>query len=354
MRIAQVAPLHEAVPPSLYGGTERVVAHLTEELIDLGHQVTLFASGDSATRAPLVSACHRSLRLDMACQDRMIYHVIQLEQLMSRWRDFDLIHFHTDYFHYPLVRRCPVPTLTTLHGRQDLPDLQALYREYPDIPLASISDSQRRPLPWVNWRGTVHHGLPEDVFIAGEGQGGYLAFLGRISSEKRCDRAIEIAIRLGLPLKIAAKIEDSDRPYFETVRHLFDHPLVEYIGEIGETEKVAFLGQARALLFPVDWPEPFGLVMIEAMACGTPVLAFRNGSVPEIIDDGVTGRIVETVDEAVAVMPMVLALDRAVCRRRFLERFTVRRMAEDYLALYRSLTRFGRVPLRPALDPAAA
>jgi glycosyltransferase involved in cell wall biosynthesis len=353
MRIAQVAPLYEAVPPLLYGGTERVVAHLTEELIDLGHEVTLFASGDSRSRASLVSPCRQALRLDAACQDRQLYHVLQLEQVMARWRDFDLIHFHTDYSHYPAVRRCPVPTVTTLHGRQDLPDLQALYREYADVPLISISDAQRAPLPWVNWRGTVHHGLPLDLYLPGSGQGGYLAFLGRISPEKRCDRAVEIATRAGLPLKIAAKVDSADREYYKTVRHLFDHPLVEFIGEIGEDRKSEFLGAARALLFPIDWPEPFGLVMIEAMACGTPVLAFRSGSVPEVIDDGVTGAVVGSVDEAVAELDRVLALDRAGCRRRFEERFSARRMAEDYLALYRSLTRFGRSPLRPALSTAA-
>lgn len=353
MRIAQVAPLHEAVPPTLYGGTERVVAHLTEELIDLGHEVTLFASGDSRTRAPLVSPCDRALRLNPDCRDPLIYHTIQLEQLQARWHDFDLVHFHIDYFHYPMVRRSPVPTLTTLHGRQDLPDLQALYREFDDIPLASISNAQRAPLPWVNWRGTVYHGLPEATYRYGTGAGGYLAFLGRISIEKRCDRAVEIAIRTGLPLKIAAKVDAADRDYFETVKHLFAHPLVEYVGEIGDADKVAFLGDAAALLFPIDWPEPFGLVMIEAMACGTPVLAFRNGSVDEVVDDGVTGIIVDSVDEAVAAMPRLLAFDRAACRRRFVERFSARRMAEDYLALYRDLARFGRSPLRPAFNPAA-
>ena len=353
MRIAQVAPLYEAVPPLLYGGTERVVAHLTEELIDLGHDVTLFASGDSHTRAPLVSPCRQALRLDHACGNGHIYHVLQLERVMARWSDFDLIHFHTDTLHYPLVRRCPVATLTTLHGRQDLADLQDLYREFSDIPLASISNAQREPLPGVNWRGTVYHGLPLDSYRFEAGQGGYLAFLGRISPEKRCDRAVEIAPRVGLPLKIAAKIDDADRDYFASVQQMFDHALVEFVGEIGEADKGEFLGHARALLFPIDWPEPFGLVMIEAMACGTPVLAFRQGSVPEVIDDGVTGVLVDSVDAAVAAMDRVLTLDRAACRRRFEERFSARRMAEDYVTLYRDLTRFDRSPLRPAFDPAA-
>ena len=353
MRIAQVAPLYEAVPPVLYGGTERGVAHLTEELIDLGHEVTLFASGDSRTRATLVGACRQALRLDESCRDHQLYHVLQLEQVMGCWRGYDLIHFHTDYLHYPLVRRCPVPTLTTLHGRQDLPDLQALYREYADIPLVSISNAQRAPLPWVNWRGTVYHGLPPNSCWLGDGQGGYLAFLGRISPEKRCDRAAEIAIRAGLPLKIAAKVDRVDRDYFESVRHLFEHPLVQFVGEISEAEKPGFLGAARALLFPIDWPEPFGLVMIEAMCCGTPVLAFRSGSVSEVIDEGVTGLVVDSVDEAVAALDRVLALDRAVCRRRFEERFSAGSMADDYELTYRDQTRFGRAQLRPAFDPAA-
>lgn len=347
MRIAQVAPLHEPVPPLLYGGTERVVSILVEELIDLGHDVTLFASGDSDTRARLISACQRALRLDPGCQDRVTYHVLQNEQVMRLWREFDFIHFHTDYFTLPLARRSPVPTLTTLHGRLDLPDLIPIYREFTDVPLVSISTAQRAPLVHVNWQGTVHHGIRTDNFRLGRGDGGYLAFLGRISPEKRLDRAIELARRAGMPLKIAAKVDMVDRHYFdEVIRPLLAHPLIEFIGEIDDLEKVDFLGQAKALLFPIDWPEPFGLAMIEAMACGTPVLAFRCGSVPEVVDDGVTGVVVSSLDEAMTAMDRVLALDRGACRRRCVERFSARRMAEDYLALYRRA-------LRPVLGSVA-
>lgn len=352
MRIAQVAPLHEAVPPQLYGGTERIVHVLVEELIDLGHTVTLFASADSRSRARLVSACRRALRLDLECQDRMVYQLIQNEQLMRSWRDFDLIHFHTDYFSFPLARRAPVPTLTTIHGRLDMPDLPPIYREFAEVPLVSISNAQRAPQSAANWRGTVHHGLPEDASRLGDGSGGYLAFLGRIAPEKRLDRAIAIAKAAGLPLRVAAKVDPADRQYFEaTIRPLLADPLVEFIGEIGEAEKQDFLGGALALLFPIDWPEPFGLVMIEAMACGTPVLAFRNGSVPEVVEDGVTGLIVDDLGQAVAALGRLLAIDRAGCRRRFVERFSARRMAEDYLAVYAGL--LGRKPLRPLLDSVA-
>ncbi len=351
MRIAQVAPLHEPVPPPLYGGTERVVSILVEELIDLGHDVTLFASGDSTTRARLVSGSPRALRLDPDCYDRVMYHVLQNEQVMRLWREFDFIHFHTDYFTLPLARRSPVPSLTTLHGRLDLPDLVPIYREFTDVALVSISNAQRAPLPHVNWRGTVYHGIRTDIYRLGRGDGGYLAFLGRISLEKRLDRAIEIARRVGLPLKVAAKVDAADRTYFEEIiRPLLDHPLVDFIGEIADPEKVDFLGQAKALLFPIDWPEPFGLAMIEAMACGTPVLAFRCGSVPEIVDDGLTGVVVASLDEAVAAIGRLLAMDRAACRQRCVERFDARRMADDYLALYRGLmTR----ALRPVLGSAA-
>ncbi|MBY0430473.1 MAG: glycosyltransferase family 4 protein, partial [Rhodospirillales bacterium] len=269
MRIAQVAPLHEAVPPKLYGGTERVVSYLTEQLVDMGHEVTLFASGDSITSARLVACCGEALRLSH-CADPVMFHILQLEQIIREARDFDVIHFHTDYIHYCWARRSPVPTLTTLHGRQDLPQLIPLYKEFRDVPLSSISDAQRAPLPWVDWRGTIYHGLPESLLPFTARPEGYLAFLGRVSPEKRLDRAIAIAKRVGRPLKIAAKVDPADQDYFNTViRSELDHPLIEFVGEIGECDKSAFLGNAAALLFPIDWPEPFGLVMIEAMACGT-------------------------------------------------------------------------------------
>jgi len=336
MRIAQVAPLYESVPPRYYGGTERVVSYLTEELVRQGHEVTLFASGDSVTRARLVAACPRSLRLDPKCIDPLAHHVRMVEMVFQRAAEFDIIHFHIDYLHFPLARRYGVPHVTTLHGRLDLPDLEPLYREFQDMPVVSISNAQRRPLPWARWVGTVYHGLPRDLYTFREEPGRYLAFLGRISPEKRVDRAIEIARRVGMPLKVAAKVDRVDREYFETViRPLLRGPWVEYIGEIGEAEKNDFLGQAYALLFPIDWPEPFGLVMIEALACGTPVIAYRNGSVPEIIEDGVTGFIVQSLEEAVEAVPKVAGLSRRRCRQVFEERFTAERMARDYLAVYR-------------------
>lgn len=351
MRIAQVAPLHEAVPPKLYGGTERVVSYLTEQLVAMGHEVTLFASADSVTNANLVGICEQALRLDAACEDRMIYHVLALEQVMRQAARFDVLHFHWDYLHYPWVRRCTTPCLTTLHGRQDLRDLVPLYREYDDIPLASISDSQRTPVPWVNWVGTVHHGLPENLYRLHPKQGGYLAFLGRLSSEKRIDRAVELARRTGIPLKIAAKMDPMDCAYHETIRHLLDDPLVDYIGEIGETEKNEFLGNALAMVFPIDWPEPFGLVMIEAMACGTPTIAWQCGSVPEVIDHGVTGFIVQDMDQAMTAVRRAELFNRRRCREQFERRFSATRMATDYLKLYRSLRHLGPSPLRTALDP---
>lgn len=338
MRIAQVSPLHEAVPPKLYGGTERVVSYLTEQLTAMGHEVTLFASGDSITSANLVAICRQALRLDRQCGDHILYHLMQVETVLQHQHEFDVIHFHGDHLHYPFVKRISVPTLTTLHGRLDITDYVPFYRVFRHVPVSSISDSQRRPLPFVNWRGTVHHGLPEDLLLPGDGIGGYLAFLGRISPEKGIDRAIAIAQRVGLPLKVAAKIDIADRPYFETVRHLFDIPLVEYLGEIGEAEKSEFLGNALALLFPIDWPEPFGLVMIEAMACGTPVLAFHRGAVPEVIDCGITGWVVDSIDEAVDAIDHVVALDRRRCRATFEERFSAVRMANGYLDLYRQLS----------------
>jgi glycosyltransferase involved in cell wall biosynthesis len=335
MRIAQVSPLYESVPPKLYGGTERVVAFLTEELVRRGHEVTLYASGDSITSANLVACVPRSLRLDENCIDPIARHFTMLERVFSEAAQYDLIHFHIDYLHFPLSRRARIRQLSTLHGRLDIPDLMPIYREYGDMPLVSISNAQRQPLSWANWKATVYHGLPADLFCLQERPGDYLAFLGRLSAEKRPDRAIEIARRVGMKLKIAAKVDKPDRDYFNTaIKPLLDHPLVEFVGEIGEMEKQEFLGNARALLFPIDWPEPFGLVMIEAMACGTPVIAYPHGSVAEIIDDGVTGFIVHDPDEAARAIARLESLDRRRCRGVFEARFTARRMTDNYLELY--------------------
>jgi glycosyltransferase involved in cell wall biosynthesis len=338
MKIAQIAPLVESVPPPLYGGTERVVSWLTEELVAMGHQVTLFASGDSRTAAELEAVVPRGLRLS-GIQNSIPYNMIMLDRVAARAHEFDVLHFHIDFFHYPLFRRMAHKTLTTLHGRQDLPELPDIYRAFPHMPLVSISAHQRKPVPPVNWMGTVYHGLPEALHRPGRGEGGYLAFLGRICPEKGPLEAIEIARRAGMPLKMAAKVDPVDHDYFtRRVKPVLDaSPHVEFIGEINDDDKSEFLGNARALLFPIAWPEPFGLVMIEAMACGTPVLAFNRGSVPEIIDPGVTGAIVNNVDEAVRMLPHVLALDRCAVRRRFEQRFTAKRMAEDYLKTYRAL-----------------
>jgi glycosyltransferase involved in cell wall biosynthesis len=338
MNIAQVAPLYESVPPQSYGGTERVVSYLTEELVRQGHQVTLFASGDSITRARLVAPCHQALRLNPMCVDPLAYHIMMLEQVFATGADFDIVHFHIDYLHFPLASRQATPTLTTLHGRLDIPDLVPLYQVYPDMPVISVSQSQREPLSWLNWQGTVYHGLPEELYDFHEEPGAYLAFLGRIAPEKRVDRAIRIATQANMPLKIAAKIDQVDHAYFETViKPLLDHPLVDYIGEIGDNEKNDFLGQAYALLFPIDWPEPFGLVMIESLACGTPVIAYHRGSVPEIIENGVTGWIVKSLDDALAAVQQVSTLSRRYCRQIFEERFLVSRMAKDYVDLYQTL-----------------
>jgi glycosyltransferase involved in cell wall biosynthesis len=340
LKIAQVAPLFESVPPKLYGGTERVVSYLTEELVRQGHDVTLFASGDSVTAARLVAPSTQALRLDPRCIDPLAYQTLLLEAVLREASHFDVVHFHTDYLHFPSSRRLPIRQVTTLHGRLDLPDLQPLYREFADMPLVSISNAQRTPLPWVNWQATVHHGLPENLYAFQPKAGRYLAFLGRISPEKRADRAIEIARRVGMPLRIAAKVDRVDREYFETrIRPLLRDPLVEFVGEIAERDKQDFLGNAFALLFPIDWPEPFGLVVIEAMACGTPVIAFRNGSVPELIDDEVSGFIVGNVVEAAAAVERVPVLRREICRQMFLERFTASRMAEGYIEVYRRLSR---------------
>jgi len=338
LRIAQVAPLYERVPPALYGGTERIVSFLTEELVRQGHEVTLFASGDSESSATLIALCPRSLRLDPNATDFLAPHLRQLEQVFDRLDDFDIVHFHTDYLHFPLSKRHRFAHLTTLHGRLDLPELGPLYHVYRDEPVVSISDNQRRPLPHAHWVGTVHHGLPQTLLNLNGKPAGYLAFLGRISPEKRLDRAIEIAHRAGLPLRIAAKVDRADRDYFDReIKHLLRQPHVEYLGEIGESEKQDFLGRATGLLFPIDWEEPFGLVMIEAMACGTPVVAFRRGSVPEIVDQGVTGYVVETVEEAAAAVGCLATLSRTEIRARFERRYTATRMAQDYLALYRRL-----------------
>jgi glycosyltransferase involved in cell wall biosynthesis len=339
MKVAQIAPLFECVPPRLYGGTERIVSYLTEELVRLGHDVTLFASGDSQTAAKLVPCCNMALRLNMAVRDPLPYHIIMLEQVRQRAREFDVLHFHIDFLHAPLVREFGRPTLTTHHGRLDLPDIAAFYAVFPDLPLVSISDSQRVHLPRAHWLATVHHGLPRDLLpFSPTAAGGYLAFLGRISPEKRPDWAIEIAVRAGMPLKIAAKIDRADQAYWEEkIRPLVErHPNVEFLGEIGDREKPDFLGNALVLLFPVDWPEPFGLVMIEAMACGTPIIAFRRGAVAEVVQEGTSGVIVDSVEQAVVAVARAASLDRAAVRTEFEARFTAERMANDYLRLYRA------------------
>ncbi|MCU1296257.1 MAG: glycosyl transferase group 1 [Acidobacteriaceae bacterium] len=338
MRIAQVSPLYESVPPKLYGGTERVVSWLTEELVRAGHDVTLFASGDSLTQAQLVSTTPQALRLNPDCIDQLAHHVVMLEKVFSERQNFDLIHFHIDYLHFSFSRNEQLTQLTTLHGRLDIPDLVPVYQAFPEMPVVSISDAQRKPLPWANWKGTVHHGLPKDSFEFYPERGKYLAFLGRTSPEKGLDRAIEIAKHVGIPLKIAAKVDRGDREYFEScIKPLLDHPLIEFLGEIGYAEKNDFLGNALALLFPIDWPEPFGLVMIEAMACGTPVIAFPNGSVPEIVRNGVSGFTVRDTETAVRAIGCLDKIDRRICRKHFEQHFTSARMAQDYLKIYRQM-----------------
>lgn len=339
MRIAQIAPLFESVPPRLYGGTERVVSYLTEELVRQGHHVTLFASGDSVTSAELVACSSMALRLDPGVRDPNPHHVLMLDKVRERAHEFDVLHFHIDYFHFPIFRPMAGQTVTTLHGRLDIPDLRPLYRIIDDMPLVSISNAQRGPLPGANFVATIHHGIPLDLhrptLMPREG---YLAFLGRICPEKRPDLAIKIARSCGITLKIAAKIDKADERYFrEVIAPFLDGPGVEFVGEINERSKTAFLGEAAALLFPIDWPEPFGLTMIEAMSCGTPVLAFDCGSVREIIDEGITGFIVHTVDEAVKALPRVIALDRRAVRERFGQRFSAIRMAQNYIDVYQSL-----------------
>jgi glycosyltransferase involved in cell wall biosynthesis len=338
MRIAQVAPLYEAVPPVGYGGTERVVSWLTEELVRMGHDVTLFASGDSLTSAKLMASRPKSLRADRDCRDALPHHIVLLEQLRQRQSEFDIVHFHLDYLHFSLARQLDLCHITTLHGRLDMPDLVPFYHEFSDMPVVSISLRQRDPLPQAHWVGNVYHGLPESSLSFHPGGGKYLAFIGRISPEKRPDRAIEIAVRAKVPLKIAAKVDAADREYFESlIRPLLGRPGVQFMGEIGDEEKADFLGNAIASLAPIDWPEPFGLNMIEAMACGTPTIAFAHGSVPEIIEDGVSGIVVRSVDEAVQAVRQAASMSRRACRRAFERRFTALRMADEYLTIYEQM-----------------
>lgn len=337
MKIAQIAPLYESVPPKLYGGTERVVSYLTEALHELGHEVTLFASADSETKAKLVPISPQALRLG-SFTDFFSYHILQLQEVLDRAAQFDILHFHTDYLHFPVSRLANLTNVTTLHGRLDLPELRPLYQKFGDMPLVSISRSQRSPLPMAGWVDTVYHGLPLDLYQMGEGKGNYVAFIGRISPEKRVDRAIEIAGKAGMNIRIAAKIDRADREYFESeIRPLFELPHVEYIGEIGEKEKNDFLGNAAALLFPIDWPEPFGMVMIESMACGTPVIAYENGSVPEVIDHGVSGYIVHNREEAIKALINIHNLSREECRQTFEKRFSATEMAKNYVQVYERL-----------------
>lgn len=341
MRIAQVAPLFESVPPRLYGGSERVVAYLCDTLTKMGHEVTLYASADSNTLANLVPMCDRSLRLDAKCIAPLAHYMLMLERVFKDSKRFDIIHFHTDYLHFSLARRYPGPTLTTLHGRLDIPDLFPLYKEFKEIPLVSVSNAQRKPLPWANWIGTVYHGLPLHRYPFQPMTGSYLAFLGRISPEKRVDTAIAVAKRLGIPLKIAAKVDKVDLEYYQSIiKPLLDDPLIEYVGEISERDKGAFLGNALALLFPIDWPEPFGLVMIEAMACGTPVITRRCGSVPEVVRHGTTGFICDTEAEMADAVERCASLNRATIRGECEVRFSASRMATNYLDIYDSLVNF--------------
>jgi glycosyltransferase involved in cell wall biosynthesis len=348
MKIAQVPPLYEAVPPRLYGGTERVVSHLTEALVDLGHDVTLFASADAQTRARLVTVRDQAIRLDPApLKSDLAAHMSMLLEVRRRAHEFDVIHFHTDMIQFPFFEEMAEQTLTTLHGRLDLKDLAGVYRRWQEFPLVSISDDQRKPLAFANWAGTVHHGMAADIYQPHVKGDGYLAFLGRISPEKRPDRAIAIAKAVGMPLKIAAKVDAADSAYFlEKIEPLMQHPLIEFVGEIGDAQKSDFLGGAEALLFPIDWPEPFGLVMIEAMACGTPVIAYECGSVPEVVEDGVTGFVVRNDQQAIRAVAQLPLLNRGEIRARFEERFSATAMAKRYLKLYAERTVRSR-PITP-------
>ena len=338
MRIAQVAPLIESVPPKLYGGTERVVSYLTEALVADGHDVTLFASGDSCTLARLRPVCKRALRLDPSRPWPVPYHLLAIEKVMEEADDFDIIHFHHDFLHFPIVRRHAVPSVTTMHGRLNVPDVMPIYHEYTDVPLVSISNAQRGPVQWLNWQRTIYHGVPDSHLPFNPEGGDHVVFLGRMTPEKRPDLAIRIAREAGLGIRLAAKVDAVDQHWFDTViKPMLDDPGVEFVGEITEAEKGEFLRGALAMLFPIEWPEPFGLVMIEAMACGTPVVAFRAGSVPEVIDDGVTGFIVEDVPGAIAAVQRIAELDRRTVRKVFERRFSVGRMANDYVRLYKAL-----------------
>jgi glycosyltransferase involved in cell wall biosynthesis len=346
MRILQVAPLVERVPPVAYGGTERVVAYLTDALVELGHDVTLLASGDSITKARLLAVSPRALRLDEHCVDPLAHQIRQVELVAGLADQFDLVHFHTGFLHMPVAKRLGVLTVTTLHGRLDVPDLVPLMDEFRDLPLVSISDAQRQPLEGLHWCGTVYHGLPFDLLPFNPDGGDYLAFVGRISPEKRVDRAIALARRTGLPLRIAAKVDPVDERYFEReIEPLLALPNVSFLGEIADEEKATLLGGARALLFPIDWPEPFGMVVIEALSCGTPVIAWNHGSVPELIADGVTGWIVDSEDAAVEAVTRLEAIDRRACRAAFERRFVAQRMARDYVRIYQELLREQR-PVR--------
>jgi glycosyltransferase involved in cell wall biosynthesis len=339
MKIAQVAPLVESVPPKLYGGTERIVSYITEELVRLGHEVTLFASGDSKTAGQLRPVGTCALRQESTMSIPQAPLTLLLEEVFQSADDFDLIHSHLDFLPFPLARRCETPLLTTLHGRLDLPELVPVFRKYPEMPLISISHAQRQPLPWANWASTIYHGLPKDLYTYHPKSGDYLAFVGRLTPEKRPDQAIEAAKRAGIPLRIAAKVDPTDQAYFDAViRPLLDHPLIEYIGEINDAEKDDFIGNAYAILAPFDWPEPFGLVFIEALACGTPIVAYRRGSLPELINQGITGMTCNTFDDLVNAIEQVPNLDRRLCRQDFEERFTVERMVQYYLRVYRELT----------------
>jgi glycosyltransferase involved in cell wall biosynthesis len=338
MKIAQVAPLWESVPPKLYGGTERIVSYITEELVRMGHDVTLFASGDSETAARLEAVCPQALRLNTGIFNRDAPMIMLQERSLGATGGFDVIHSHLDFLGFPLARRNPRPVVTTLHGRLDLPELQPVFREYAEMPLVSISDAQRQPLPWANWHATIYHGLPRNLYSFHPQPQQYLAFLGRISPEKRPDHAIEVAKCSGIPLRMAAKVDPADLQYYESeIEPLLDHPLIEFIGEISDEEKDNFVGNALALVCPYDWPEPFGLVLIEALACGTPVLAYRRGAIPEIIDNGVTGFVSENLSEMAEAVGRLGEIDRRRCRDAFEERFTVDRMARNYVALYKRI-----------------
>lgn len=350
MRIAQVAPLFESCPPQLYGGTERIVAHLTDELVKQGHEVTLFASADSTTSARLHPACPRALRLDPSVRDPHAYQTLMIEKVLQHAASFDVIHFHIDHHYFPLSRFLKTPFVHTHHGRLDMPELWPLFGEFSELPLVSISDAQRAPVPNLNWQATVYHGLPRDALRFSPRRGSYLAFLGRVSPEKGPHIAIEIARRAGMPLKLAAKIDRHDAEFYEsTLRPLLQSPGVEYLGEIGGRDKEALLQGAEALLFPIDWPEPFGLVMIEAFAAGTPVIAYRRGSVSEIVEHGKTGWVVDSIDEAVTAVANVAKIDRAACRRAFEERFSAERMTQDYVGVYGTLVAQAKRRARAAL-----